>query len=262
MNDSPFNWNGLTSQNLAPLEDFYAQLFGWEIKDVPMGEGVSFRLIHAGDEMIGHVMEPEEGDPAPHAYWMSYITVDNLDQTAARVKELGGQEIVPPSEVTNTGRFACIADPQGAVISLFQGNGDGEGAPQPENPSPIGKMCWNECLTTNAAAGSDFYASLLGWQVESNEVEVGDKQEIYRIFKKGEAQIAGCMDLPKEALESGARPFWLSYVGVECIDVATQKARDLGATIVIPPTEIKDIGSFSVFLDPQGAQLGLFELKH
>jgi len=57
----------------------------------------------------------------PH--WAPYFTVANCDASIAKAKELGGQVIAPPMDVS-VGRFAGIADPQGAVFSIFQGDVD------------------------------------------------------------------------------------------------------------------------------------------
>jgi hypothetical protein len=54
----------------------------------------------------------------PH--WMIYVTVANCDERAARAGQLGGQICVPPTDIPNVGRFAVIADPQGAAFSLIQ----------------------------------------------------------------------------------------------------------------------------------------------
>ena len=54
------------------------------------------------------------------AHWMSYFTVDDVDAAAAKVKELGGNVCVPPTDIP-VGRFAVVSDPAGATFSLFKG---------------------------------------------------------------------------------------------------------------------------------------------
>jgi predicted enzyme related to lactoylglutathione lyase len=53
----------------------------------------------------------------PH--WMTYIAVDDVDQSAAKVWELGGKVCVPPTDIPNTGRFCVVNDPSGATFSLI-----------------------------------------------------------------------------------------------------------------------------------------------
>jgi predicted enzyme related to lactoylglutathione lyase len=46
--------------------------------------------------------------------------VENADETANKAQSLGGQAIVPPSDIPNMGRFAVLQDPQGAVFAVYQ----------------------------------------------------------------------------------------------------------------------------------------------
>ena len=40
--------------------------------------------------------------------------------TAARARELGGEVVMPPTEIPQVGFFSAIRDPQGAMISTMQ----------------------------------------------------------------------------------------------------------------------------------------------
>ena len=51
---------------------------------------------------------------------MTYIAVDDVDENAKRAVELGGTVIKAPDDIPNTGRFAIIADPTGAMFSIFK----------------------------------------------------------------------------------------------------------------------------------------------
>ena len=52
---------------------------------------------------------------------------------------------------------------------------------------------------------------------------------------------------------------WQTYIGTDDVDAATEKARGLGATVYVEPTDIPTIGRFSVIADPTGASVGLFQ---
>ena len=54
---------------------------------------------------------------------------------------------------------------------------------------------------------------------------------------------------------------WLPYVLVDDIAAATAKAKSLGATIVKDVTDVMGAGSLSIFSDPSGAVLGLWQPK-
>lgn len=51
---------------------------------------------------------------------MTYVAVDDVDANAKLAKELGGIVIKEPSDIPNTGRFAIIQDPTGAVFATFR----------------------------------------------------------------------------------------------------------------------------------------------
>ena len=55
----------------------------------------------------------------PH--WNNYVTVASADDTAARVNELGGNLMLDPFDVFDSGRMAVFTDPTGAVLSRVGG---------------------------------------------------------------------------------------------------------------------------------------------
>ena len=59
----------------------------------------------------------------------------------------------------------------------------------------------------------------------------------------------------------GQPSFWLAYVGVDDIKASTAKAKSLGANLIKDVTEIPNVGWFSIFMDPTGAALALFQAK-
>ena len=59
--------------------------------------------------------------------------------------------------------------------------------------------------------------------------------------------------------EPGAPPHWLPYIAVENVDASAKKAETLGATICVPPSDIPDVGRFSVIADPTGGTFGIYK---
>jgi predicted enzyme related to lactoylglutathione lyase len=121
-------------------------------------------------------------------------------------------------------------------------------------PPAVGTFCWNELMTGDVAKARAFYCGLLGWSTE--EMDMGE-MGTYTIFKQGEMQVAGMMALPAEGGE-GVPPHWMSYIAVADVDASTKKAQDLGASVCVPPTDIPNVGRFSVITDPAGATISLF----
>ncbi len=110
-----------------------------------------------------------------------------------------------------------------------------------------------ELVTTDLGKAKDFYGKLFAWNLEEVPMENGS----YTLIKVGEGTGGGMMKHPMPGEPSS----WLAYVGVDDIVAATQKAKALGARIVKDVTEIKGIGSFSIFVDPTGATLALWQQK-
>ena len=59
----------------------------------------------------------------------------------------------------------------------------------------------------------------------------------------------------------GGNPGWLAYIGVKDINDSTEQARSLGATILMGPHEIPDIGWMTIFTDPTGCTIAIFQPK-
>ena len=85
-----------------------------------MGDG-PYHVLKVGDAAVGGIMGKPPGTPADMpSMWGCYVTVKNIDQTLATVRQLGGGVLMEPMEVQGVGRMAVIRDPQGAVLSVIQ----------------------------------------------------------------------------------------------------------------------------------------------
>lgn len=116
-------WNELQTRDPEAAADFYGGLFGWEFEAERENGRLAYVTIRNSGHMNGGFMPMgEEHGDAPSA-WVPYFTVTSADDTVARVKELGGEVHVPPFDA-GAGRISVVADPQGAVFSLFEGETD------------------------------------------------------------------------------------------------------------------------------------------
>jgi uncharacterized protein len=111
-----------------------------------------------------------------------------------------------------------------------------------------------ELNTTDLDKAKSFYQSLFDWKLD--EMPMGDG-ELYTMIGVGEGTGGGMMHQPMP----GAPSAWMPYVLVDDIAAATAKARSLGATILRDVMEVMDAGSLSIFRDPTGAVLGLWQPK-
>jgi predicted enzyme related to lactoylglutathione lyase len=114
-------WDELMTNDVDRAGGFYAKLLGWAPKTVEMGGGMKYTLFsQAGADVAGMMQIAKEwGKVPPH--WLVYFGVDDCDKSAAKVKALGGQVRVPPTDIPNVGRFAIVADAQGAAFGIIKG---------------------------------------------------------------------------------------------------------------------------------------------
>ena len=120
-----------------------------------------------------------------------------------------------------------------------------------------GDFSWCELMTNDVDASKGFYSKVLGWTIDEMPMAEG---EPYNVIKVGGQGVGGIMKMPKE-VPPGVPPHWQSYVTVDDVDAAAKKAGELGATAIVPPTDIPNVGRFYVFKDPQGAVLALIQYK-
>jgi predicted enzyme related to lactoylglutathione lyase len=114
-----FSWNELMTTDPEKAKAFYTALLGWTLEEAPMGH-TDYALVKAGGRPMGGIMGiPPQAPAGMPPHWGVYVTVDDVDASAKKAAELGGNVCVPPTDIAGVGRFCVIADPQGAVLSLI-----------------------------------------------------------------------------------------------------------------------------------------------
>ena len=120
MKNGEFCWNELITPDLNKAKIFYNALFGWQFEDHQVSQHINYTMINVGKEGIGGMTQaPADQKQAP-PHWMSYIYVDNLDQSIEKAKSLGATVKVPKTQAGDFGSFAIITDPVGAHIALWE----------------------------------------------------------------------------------------------------------------------------------------------
>jgi predicted enzyme related to lactoylglutathione lyase len=113
-----FSWNELVTTDVPAAKAFYRAALGWELEDLN-GGGMDYTMAKLGQREVGGIMAVPKDAPDMPPAWGSYVTVDNVDARVARIAPLGGKVLVAPRDIPNVGRFAVIADPQGAMLALI-----------------------------------------------------------------------------------------------------------------------------------------------
>jgi predicted enzyme related to lactoylglutathione lyase len=248
---SRFVWHDLMTTDVPKALEFYTALFGWTRKPFDMGPAGTYDMVYAGEVGLGGMVPLSPGDDVP-AHWIGYVSVADVDAACAQVDAAGGKTCVPPTDIPTVGRFAVVEDPQGAVFSPFRGQ-----SPEvvPPVDAPLGTVAWNELMTPDPDRAAEFYAGLTGWTVQ--KVDMGP-MGFYYLLKQGERNVAGMMKHPEPGQ---ARPSWTPYFAVASADESAAKAAALGATVIVPPTDIEDWGRFYMALDTTGAVFATLENK-
>ena len=121
-----FLWNELFTSDPLGATSFYSQLFGWQSFNpgapAPDAWGQTGGSPHTiwmmGFNQVGSMRPHPATGAAP--LWLPFITVDDVDESARLAGELGGAVVSEPFDVPNSGRFAILKDPQGAVFGIGQ----------------------------------------------------------------------------------------------------------------------------------------------
>lgn len=245
---SRFVWVDLVTKDVVAAQSFYKSLMGWGTKDVDVAPPMNkYTMFNFNGEDFGGVIPL----PMPEApvNWLPYVWVENVDAVVKRAAALGGKVVAPAMDIPNVGRFAVIEDPTGAVVSPMS-------FLQPPRPQPergiVGPVAWAELLTSDTGKAGAFYQQLFGWG--RTEMDMGPNGK-YHIFKAGDRD-AGGMGALMPAIASSA---WVTYFAVEDVDSKTETAKGMGATQLVPPSDIPNVGRFSWLKDPQGALFALFK---
>ena len=113
-------WSEETTRDTAKAEAFYTKLFGWTPKHAAPGAPMEYTEFSVGERpSIGMMPMPKEMPPHVPSYWMPYFQVAACDPSVAKATSLGATLMVGPHDIPDTGRFAILNDPQGAMFAVF-----------------------------------------------------------------------------------------------------------------------------------------------
>ena len=142
-------------------------------------------------------------------------------------------------------------DPQGAVFSVWQA--------MKHIGATYGGRCrvlWPELVTPDTVGAAAFYTRLFGW---GTRPETGVESAPYAEWLHGGQSMGGMLPMTGDKWK-GVPPHWGIYITVADCDERTAKAVQLGGKVCVPPTDIPNVGRFSVIGDPQGAIFSIIQM--
>lgn len=250
LSDTPLNgkfvWHDLMSDDVERTRRFYGGLLGWSFEDTTHPNGGDYTLISKDGRYIGGIVPLDDPAGVEYSRWLGYLSVPDVDASAAMTRQAGGEVVAGPLDVSGIGRAAAIRDPQGAVVGLLRSE---RGDPDDSVEPAAGHVVWNELLASDAGYAAAFYGMITGAQVKT----VSRRGGKYTLLRAQDRDRAGIMTRPADDID----PLWLTHFAVADPAAAAARAAELGGEVLLPPSpEFRD-GSTAVVVDPTGAILAL-----
>jgi predicted enzyme related to lactoylglutathione lyase len=241
-----FIWHELLTTDTAAAAAFYPKVVPWRTQPSSMP---GYTIWMAGQSQVGGLMaQPSDAAGTP-PQWLIYIGTPNVDATAEHAQRLGARVVKPAADIPNVGRFAVLADPQGATFALYTPGPTGGAIPAPG----AGVFSWHELATTDVAGALRFYGELFGW-TKGQGHDMG-AMGVYQIFERFGSMIGGMCNVQGPATP----PSWLSYVQVADSSRAVAAAKSAGGRLLHGPVEVPGGSWIALFMDPQGGAFAVQE---
>lgn len=119
-NVGSIGWIDMSTADAGGVRDFYKAVVGWETEDVDMDGYADYvmKMPGSGAGVAGVCHARGSNADLPEG-WLIYITVADVDASAAACTEHGGKVLVEPRGLAG-GRFCVVEDPGGSVAALYQ----------------------------------------------------------------------------------------------------------------------------------------------
>lgn len=243
-------WHDLATSDIEAAKSFYGELLGWTFDELS-DTGRRYTTVSNGDAIIGGMFQfisPERKNATGE--WLVNLSSADPAADAAAMEAAGGKVLEPARDVPDRGTGAFVADPQKAVMILTRSSSGDPG----DSEVPVGGWLWNELWTHDAPAALELYTSIFGY--ESEQLEGLDGRNYY-LLKKNGTPVGGILGIRNEEI----RPHWVPFVRVADLQVSLVIAMELGATILIEPSqEIRD-GTVALLQAPTGEPIVLQEFE-
>ncbi|MFY9488230.1 MAG: VOC family protein [Solirubrobacterales bacterium] len=124
-------WADLTVDDAPAVRDFYEAVLGWKSEPMAMDAGYDDYVMtdpKTGEAVAG-VCHKRGGNSELPSQWLIYLDVDDLAESIKQCEAHGGRVVIgPKSSSENTGPWAVIEDPAGAVLALMQPSAEATGS--------------------------------------------------------------------------------------------------------------------------------------
>jgi predicted enzyme related to lactoylglutathione lyase len=114
-------WTDLTVADANEVRDFYREVVGWQATELEMGGYSDYCMAEpASGKTVAGICHASGVNADMPPVWLIYITVEDVEKSAARCVELGGKIVSGPRPAGQQGRFCIIQDTAGAYAGLYE----------------------------------------------------------------------------------------------------------------------------------------------
>ncbi len=238
-------WFDLATPDMEMAKEFYNEIFGWDYFDTGEEFGHYNNALSQGRNAagIGPIWPPDSPQPS---VWTVYFASEDAAKDCEQVKALGGQVMVDPMVIADSGSMAVCMDPTGAAFGFWQADQHIGTAVENEH----GGFAWCEVNTRDSATAREFYSELL--HATPHKMEGVD----YYMIQHGDDQLCGILQMD-ESWE-GIPPHWMAYFAVDNTDAAVERAVAAGGKLQVPAFDMP-YGRMAVLSDPAGANFSIVQ---
>ena len=112
-------WIDMSVDDAERIRDFYKAVVGWGSEEVSMGDYADYSMTASDGQAVSGICHARGSNADLNGGWLIYITVADVEASAAACEANGGEVIVPVRGLAG-GRFCVIRDPSGATAALYQ----------------------------------------------------------------------------------------------------------------------------------------------
>ena len=191
--------------------------------------------------------------------WMPHIQVADVAASVERALAHGGQELVHGKDDAGASQYAVLLDPNGAAFGIIPVVPEGALPPAGENESvAVGSIGWVDLTVSDAAATRDFYAQVVGWSAQDEEMK--DASEVYADYNMIAGDGApGAGICHARGVNAALPPTWMIYPPVGDLAESLRRVNEDGGRVVAQTAGADGALSFALIEDPLGVALGLLQ---
>jgi predicted enzyme related to lactoylglutathione lyase len=229
---------------------FYGRLFGWRFDEptsMPGGLDGQYLSARIGPLLVAGIGQVPA--PTPTAIWITYVSVESVENALARVADAGGALVAGPLDAGTDGRQAVVADPAGVAFGVWQ-PAERAGAQLINEP---GTWAMSALHTPDPERAESFYGAVFGWQLQT----LPDAPfALWRL----PGYVGGVLDqpIPRDVVAvmapidepSEVPPHWAVNFRVDDVDGTAEHALALGGQLLLAPMDTPGFRN-AVIADPQ-----------